>query len=280
MSRADDIRHPGPRGAVRQHVVPGVARRITLRLPAGRILMDAVAEAMDRLGCHSAMLVLDGLVLGPHNYVMPLAGSPDGKRVAWYSETHTGTAAILEHAVASVGRRKGEWFLHCHAVWDSADGQRAGHLLPGEVTIGADSDVTCFAFEGGQFDVVDDAETGFSIFRALPLGSPPGAPNAAIATLAPFEDLVGTMPGLAARAIGRLDAQFYGLGSLIGADFEDGAPSMESRFSEVLTLPGARTDRIPVHCVDPAGGMFRGTLLPGAAPTLITFELMVVSPDL
>ena len=282
MSRASRITHPGPRGAVRQHVVPGHVRRVALPLAKGRILMEAVAEAMDGLGCDSAMLVLDGLVLGPYRYVMPRFGSPDGVRVAWYSDTHEGEGAVLEHAVASVGRKEGAWLLHCHAVWD--DNTRSGHLLPDQVTIGADCMVTAFAFTGGLFDVTADEETAFSFFRARPGGTAAGPVNALIATLAPFEDLVTVMPDLAAPLggpmggpLGGSEAPLYGLGSIIGADFTAG-PSMESLASEVLTLPGATAGRIPLHCVDPDGGMFRGDLVPGGGPVLITFELMLTAP--
>ncbi|RAH99290.1 DUF296 domain-containing protein [Acuticoccus sediminis] len=277
MSRAERITHPGPRNAIRQHVVPGIARRVPVRLAAGRILMDAVADAMEEIGCDSAILVLDGLALGPYRFVMPRFGSPDGIRVAWYSDTHEGVSAVLEHGVASVGRKDGAWFLHCHAVWDVDSEPKSGHLLPDQVTIGADSTVTAFAFWGGVFDVTADEETHFSFFRARPTSPPAGAPNAAIATLAPFEDLVTVMPGLAAP-YGGTSAPLYGLGSVIGADFAEG-PSMESLASEVLTLPGATAGRIPLHCVDPDGGMFRGDLLKGAGPVLITFELMLTSPE-
>ncbi len=277
MNRAERITHPGTPGPIRQHVVPGLVRRVPVRLAAGRILMDAVAEAMDAIGCDSAMLLLDGLPLGPYNYVMPRFGSPDGIRVAWYSDTHSGTATTLDHAVASVGRREGAWFLHCHAVWDAdTAAPKSGHLLPDQVTIGEDATVTALAFTGGVFEFTPDEETRFSFFRARPTTPPQDIPNAAIATLAPFEDLRTVMPDLASP-YGADDAQLFGLGSIIGADFAEG-PSMESLASEVLTLPGASPRRIPLHCVDPDGGMFRGDLLPGAGPVLITFELMLVAP--
>ncbi|UOM35406.1 hypothetical protein [Acuticoccus sp. I52.16.1] len=275
--RAARITHPGPRAAVRRHVVPGIARRETVRLAAGRVLMDAVADEMDRLGCDSAVLLLDGLRLGPYDYVMPRFGSPDGIRVAWYSDTHSGNATTLAHAVASVGRRDGAWFLHCHALWDvDTPAPKSGHLLPDQVTIGRDCDVTALAFTGGVFDFTPDDETRFSFFRAKPTTPPAGTPNAMIATLAPFEDLVTVMPELAAPYGGDA-ARLYGLGSVIGADFSEG-PSMESLASEVLTLPDASPRNVTLHCVDPDGNLFRGALLLGAGPVLITFELMLVAP--
>jgi len=34
-----------------------------------------------------------------------------------------------------------------------------------------------------------------------------------------------------------------------------------------------------MHCIDPAGGLFRGEVRPGTAPVLITFEMILTAPD-
>lgn len=279
MSRNHLIRHPGPPAAERRRIVPGHARRVELVLPEGAVLMAAVAEAIEGLGCDSAVLVLDGLEIGPYDYVMPVTGSPDGRRAAWYSATHSGDRATLEHATATVGRRDGAWWLHCHAVWDSETGrQKAGHLLPDQITIARTARVTGFAFRGGRFEVTPCEETLFPLFRPVPTDAPEAAVNAAILTLGPFEDLAAAT----ARAAGDLglgaSARLYGIGSLIGADFAD-APAMESPVSEVVLLPGAAPGRLPAHCVDPEGRMFRGEILPGHAPVCITFEALIVAAD-
>jgi len=282
MSRAQMIRHPGPRSATRRFVVPGHARRVAIPLPRGAVLAAAVAAAMDALGCDTAVLVLDGLAVGPYHYVMPATESPDGKRAAWYSRTYSGDSAILEHATTTVGRRDGEWFVHCHAVWDRETGRtKSGHLLPDSVTVAEDATITGFVFDGGLFEFADDAETGFAVFRPRPmsLAGPAGHPvNAAIVSLAPFED-VGEAVSQISGELGLEDAQLFGLGSLIGADFESG-PSMESPISEVFLLPGARPGHLPMHCVDPDGAVFRGVVRPGTAPVLVTFEMILVAADL
>ncbi|MBP7002639.1 DUF296 domain-containing protein [Amaricoccus sp.] len=270
------IRHPGPPAAERRRVVPGRARRAEVALPAGAVLMDAVAAAMDALGCDTAMLLLDGLQIGPYAYVMPRYGSPDGVRAAWYSETRTGARATLEHATATVGRRDGSWWLHCHAVWDAdTPDPKSGHLLPDQVTIAADATVTAVAFDGGRFEVTPCDETLFPLFRPLPTQAPDGPANAAIVTFGPHEDAVAATRAVAA-GLGFAAPALYGIGSLIGADFAD-APSMEAPASEILLLPDATPERLRVHCVDPEGAMFRGTLLPGRAPVCVTFEMMIVA---
>jgi hypothetical protein len=275
-SRTHLIRHPGPRRPVRQNVIPGFARKIEIVLPAGSILMDAVAQHMNELGCDSAMLMLDGLQMGPHNFVKPTMNSPDGRKVAWYSETYSGASATIEHAMASVGRRDGKWWLHCHAAWDSeTTEQKSGHLLPDQITVEKESTVICFAFNGGLFDVTHDDETQFDIFRAKPAKTESRPTNAAIVTLAPFEDLGTAMPQIC-KELAFEGAQVLGLGSLIGADFKSG-PSMEAAASEVLLLPGATPDRLPIHAIGADGNIYRGEVLPGHVPVCITFELMLVN---
>lgn len=269
------INHPGPRLANRRHVVPVHVKRRHVTLPGGTTLMQAVSQAMDESGFDSAMIVLDGLRIGPYNYVMPAVKSPDGRRAAWYSETHSGDIARLEAAVATVGRRDGAWFLHCHAVWDSeTDTQKAGHLLPDQVIIAEDAEIVCLGCIGGRFDVTLDPETEFPLFRPFAEGRPAEKINGAIICLSPFED-VGETAVDTAEALALDDARLFGIGSLIGADFEDATP-MESSISEVLLLPGARPDYLPTHCVDPDAAMFRGTLRPGQTRVCVTFEMMVV----
>ncbi|WP_265516557.1 hypothetical protein [Nitratireductor luteus] len=244
-------------------------------LPQGTVLMEAVAAAMDDLGCDSAVLRLDGLEMGPHNYVMP-AASPDEDHAAWYSAVHSGKAARLENATAIVGRREGRWFLHCHALW-AADTPKAGHLLPDQVIIAAPAHVTGLAFDGGFYDVTPDAETNFSFFRPRATETP-ARRNAAIVTLAPHEDLHTAIAELRA-GLGLSAPAVMGIGSLIGARFTD-APSMPSPISEVLLLNGAGFDAdgqptLPALCVDPEGNLFEGNIALGGAPVCVTFELIL-----
>lgn len=277
-ARQAQIRHPGPPAAERRRVVPGRVRAVEVALPAGAVLMEAVAAAMDAIGCESAMLLLDGLVIGPYAYVMPAKDSPDGKRAAWYSRTHSGDRAVLERATATVGRRDGAWWLHCHALWDAdTAAPRAGHLLPDQVTIAADCVATAMAFDGGRFEVTPCDETLFSLFRPVATTAPAGAANAAIVTFGPHEDAVEATRAVAA-GLGFAASQLYGVGSLIGADFADEV-SMEAPASEILLLPGAEPERMRTLCVDPAGRIFRGTLLPGRAPVCVTFEMMIVADE-
>ena len=279
MSRSHMIKHPGPPTTPRRHVVSGNAVSFEFVLAKGMTFMTAVAAAMDKAGCDSAVIRLDGLKIGPYDYVMP-DRSPDDAHAAWYSQTHSGKTATLTQGTAIVGRRDEAWFLHCHAIWeDPENGRCVGHLLPDQVMIAASYEGTGYAFHGGCFDVTLDAETNFSFFRPRKLREPDRV-NAAIVSLAPHEDLATSVTEL----IEELDLRepaLLGIGSLIGADFVD-TPSMESPISEVLLLneargKGAADPYLPMFCVDPDGNFFSGDIVPGGAPVCVTFELLLVS---
>ncbi|SHM47685.1 hypothetical protein [Roseibium suaedae] len=279
MSRSHLIQHPGPKTSPRRHVVRGLSAPLAFELPEGMTLMAAVAAAMDKAGCDTAVIRLDGLKIGPYNYVMP-DKSPDDEHVAWYSQTHSGEEAVLQQATAIVGRRSGDWFLHCHAYWeDKKTGRHAGHLLPDQVTVAANFKGSGHGFVGGCFDVTADAETNFSFFRPKPLVAAPRV-NAAIVCLAPHEDLVTSVAELCAE-LGFSNPEVLGIGSLIGADFRD-APSMASPISEVLLLKGAKgggsgqEPLLPMFCVDPDGNFFEGDLIRGGAPVCVTFEMILI----
>lgn len=268
------IRHPGPPVPDRITSARGHARRRSVTLPAGATLMGAVADAMGAAGCDSGVMVLDGLRLGAHAYVMP-GPSPDADHAAWYSATHRGEGARLDHATATVGRRNGAWWLHCHAVWHGPHGAVCGHLLPDDVQVAEDATVTLHAFDGGGFEVRRDRETNFDIFHTT---GGRAAGNALITRIAPHEDAHAALVTLA-REAGFARAEVLGIGSLIGARFESG-PSMVSPISEILITPGATWAggalHLPVHCVDPAGGQFAGVLVPGGGPVCVTFEAMII----
>ncbi len=274
MSR-DVIRHPGPAAADPCLVAMGQGRVVRATLTGGQSLMAAVSDLMDRTGCDSGVIVVDGLTMGPYDYVMP-GPSDDGIHAAWYSATHHGDNAQVRQGSAIVGRRDGAWWLHCHAIWEDAGAVKCGHLLPDDVTLPADCAVVLYAFDGGRFEVSMNAETLFPIFHATG-GEASG--NAMIVKVNPHHDIHATLSD-AIRQAGFDRARVVGIGSLIGAQFESGPP-MLAPISEVLLLSGAVWQngalRLPMYCVDPDDGQFSGDILPGGAPVLITFEALVIA---
>ena len=273
MNSRSLIRHPGPETSPRILQARGEGETLQVTLKKGRILMEAVAEAMTAADCESGVMIFDGLQMGPFDYVMP-GPSNDGIHAAWYSARKSGNHATILHGSAIVGRRRDDWWLHCHAVWQEGSSRACGHLLPDDVVLAADAPVTLIAFRGGAFDVALHAETQFEIFH--PTGGQTTG-NALIAKVHPHEDIHSAIRRLITNA-GFAQAEVYGVGSLIGAAFTEGRP-MRSPISEVLILPGAVWNgalRLPMYCVDPAGDQFSGDLVAGHAPVCVTFEVMIL----
>jgi predicted DNA-binding protein with PD1-like motif len=270
----DRIRHPGPPSPVRIDAHPAIVRRTTLHLSAGSELLDALGAALDAEGCDGAAVVLSGLKLARFDYVGP-DRSRDGKHAAWYSQTHSDADTGLAVATATLGRKDGAWFFHCHALWGiGRDAPMAGHLLPGAVMLAEDADVDAWLLTGARMEVSPDPETNFAFFQPRTVGA--GGP-ARLVRIAAHEDLTEAIEQVCADA-GIADATLIGLGSFIGAGFEDAAP-MHSPISEVVLLGGSCVTggraRIEALCVDPEGGIFRGRLRPGFAPICVTFELLI-----
>lgn len=274
MNSRDVIQHPGAENAMRMVSAMGQVVRHTVHLRAGQILLSAISKLMDDVNCDSGLIVLDGVEIGPFDYVMP-SYSDDNQHAAWYSETHSCLAARLNNASASIGRRDSSWWMHCHAIWGAGNDVGMGHLLPDKATVAVDATVTLYAFNGGRFDVALDAETAFPIFHVSGDGRSHG--NAFVAKINPHMDLFSAIQKLIGKA-GFARARIFGLGSLIGAEFEDGR-AMNCPISEVLLAPGACWDGslvLPMHCVDTEKEIFYGNILKGYGPVLVTFELMVV----
>lgn len=273
----DWVIHKGPEQSPRYTLAPCHARRMTLRLAAGMTLLEAVARGVEAEGADGACAILDGVPLSVMNYVMP-DGPIDDDHAAWYSETHHGTDIRLDRATASVGRRDGEWFLHTHAMW-AAGAPAMGHLLNDQCTVAEDCEIEAWLLFGAWLAVSRDPETRFPLFRPE-TGTPQGPVQAALLTVRPHEDLRTTLETACAQ-MGFANAVIHGIGSLIGAGFND-APPMAAPLSEVLLLEGCRIREgrctgLPLACVDPAGGIFQGDLSTGKGPVCVTFEMLVVS---
>ncbi|MCA2011941.1 hypothetical protein LCM17_10630 [Cereibacter sphaeroides] len=274
----DWVQHPGPEQQPRHTALPCRAETVTLELPAGAVLLEAVAEAVAASGADGACVVLDGVQLAQAHWVMP-DGPADDQHAAWYSETYSGRDITLDRATASVGQRDGAWFLHCHALWRQEGGLRMGHLLNDACTLGAPARIEAHLIFGARLDVTPDPETRFPLFAPMARGEAAGA-NAALITIRPHEDLHAALAE-ACREAGLERAALHGIGSLIGAGFRAG-PAMSASLSEVLLLPGCRFEggqctALPLAAIDPFGGIHQGDLLPGEGPVCVTFEVLAVA---
>lgn len=275
----DWLRHPGPVRERRFDALGCRARRAVLHLREGDILLDGIAREMDRLGAEGGLAFLDGLAAADLAFVMP-DGPNDDVHAAWYSDTRRHRDVWLEVATASIGRKDGDRFVHCHARWQGEDGRPAlGHLLCDQVRIGADADLPVLLIEGVRLEVEADDETGFPLFRPRATRDA-GSHDAVVLTIQPHTDIRRTIEAAAAQFELR-DGSIHGIGSLIGAQFLDGPP-MRAPVSEVVVLPGARLEngtctRLPVACVDHEGTIHQGDLAPGFGPVCVTCELLIAA---
>lgn len=275
-----EINHPGPRSGDRRPFASCSATPVTLDLDARQPVLERLGTWAEKAGFSSAVLDLAGLSLAPFDYVMP-DRAVDDRHVAWYSDTKSSGGAVLEEAVAILGRRDGTWFAHIHACWREQGVLRLGHILPDSLVTAEPSTVSGFGLKKARFEARDDPETEFKLFRVeeAPAHGAPSADNALIATLAPFEDLHSSLADLA-RTLRATTFSVHGLGSLAGAEFLDGEP-MTGLISEILIRPGSgklpnAELRVDVRCVDLHGALFQGEIRPGKAPTLVTCEVLVL----
>ncbi|WP_295045299.1 DUF296 domain-containing protein [uncultured Paracoccus sp.] len=260
--------HPGPRAADRAVAVRADLRPLSGALRAGQTVMDAVGDLVAAAGCTGGAVWLDGATCDPLRFVLP-APSTDGIHAAWYSDVHAPQGPVtITRATATVGRKDGAAFLHCHGTW----GSTMGHLLPFDSVLAADAPVRGIGAPDAWFEALPDAETAFTLFT--PQGSGSGA--GLLARILPGEDVITAIETLAARH-GIADARLHGVGSIDHIRFADGR-RMDCHATE-LRLDGAMLAQgrahVPIEVVDIAGTIMRGTLERGANPVGVTLELII-----
>jgi predicted DNA-binding protein with PD1-like motif len=276
------IVHPGKPAQERIQGAPASVHRLSLRLAKGLCVNEAVTRALAQAGFESGYVDLAGVSLEPLRYVLP-APSPDSAHAAWYSETYAPPGrAMIKQAGATAGLRDGAPFIHCHGIWQAADGQTyMGHLLPHESFIAEDAEVAAWGVSGARFEVREDTETNFRLFALATQATPsrPGGARGLLCIARPNED-VRLAVAETCNQYGISNAHVRGIGSLVGADF-DGGMQVASYATEVLITAGTLQDsergqhcRLEIALVDMEGRISRG-LLAGHNPVCVTFELLI-----
>lgn len=278
------IEHPGPIAAQRRRTVDCDIRHAEIKLPAGMTLLAAFTSVLEANRAQGAVARLRGGTFEPFAYCMPaLSSTPE--HAVYFSERYELPGSVrLESGCVTIGRRNSEPWLHCHGIWHDANGRRlSGHVLPDDAVISEPIDASIWFLDGASFDVVPSPETGFSLFE--PVAVSPYAPkqNGPFAmSIRPNEDFCTALEA-ECRARGIAQARVHGgVGSLIGATFDDGrevhpiATEVFIRDGLISTAEeGGLAARIDVSLVDYLGGLSEGRLQRGANPVLVTFELMV-----
>lgn len=281
------IKHPGPVAPTRVQCAAAVLRAVDVELPRGVTLLQGLADAVRSHGASSAVFSFRAGTLAPMVFVMPaLSDSP--RHVAYFSERFQATgAARLEAGCITYGLRDGEPSLHCHATWTEADGRRrSGHLLAAESQVEVPVQLEAWMLYGAGFKVAPDAETNFSLLQVSADAAQFGRTNALVVKVGPNEDLCLTLEALCAERNIRYARIRGGVGSLIGAVFDDGR-TVKAFVTEVFirrgtVVPGA--DGTPCADLDIGlvahnGEIAEGRLKRGENPVLITFELVIEAQE-
>lgn len=280
---ARSIVHPGPETPERFRVVDCHAYPVTLRVRPDICVNEAIADAFAEQGFEGGYVRLKNVAMKRLNYVMP-AAAPDDAHAAWYSETLSMPDSTIIDAGLHMGKRDGTPFLHCHGSWkNGGGGPFMGHLLPFESCFAAETLLEALALDGAILDVQKDAETNFFLFTPVvkPRSRKDAGLRALLCTVRPNTDICTALETVASQFdLG--EAEINGIGSLIGADYEDGT-SLTAYASEIfirdgqieLSGMGDKQAMLDIAMVDLTGHISGGRLVRGKNPVCVTFELLL-----
>lgn len=265
--------HPGPPAPDRRQAVPATLRPLAGRLDAGQTVMAEVARLFADNGCRGGVVWLEGVTCAPMRFVLP-AHATDAEHAAFYSATHAPDGPVrIGASTASVGRRDGAPFLHCHGQWTGASGTAMGHLLPFDSIVAETVEVRGIGSPDAWFEATPDPETNFTLFAAAGEGR---GRDGLLVRLRPDEDLCAALAALcAAHGIAR--ARVHGLGSICEPRFADGrhVPCIATEVRIDAGEVAGGEVRIDASLVDVDGGIHAGRLAPGLNPVGVTFELLL-----
>jgi predicted DNA-binding protein with PD1-like motif len=280
------LRHPGPVDPNRIDSFEGRLRSLNFTLATGVSLLDAVAAPLEAAGLKGAGVTFKNVRFKPFRYVLP-AHSPDAEHVAYYSATHA-PAEEIEVICANLtyGRKDGAAFLHCHAMWLDRTGRMCGgHVLPFEAFVSAPGAGVAFGTDQVSMVSKFDPETNFTLFGPVaPTDAPAmkAEPGCVLARLKPNVDLIEGIEDVCRRhgiASARVRS---GVGSIVGAEFDDGRIIHEHP-TEILVFAGQVTPDhngqpradLSIAVIDMKGSIHDGKPARGRNPVLICFELVL-----
>ncbi|MDR6869620.1 putative DNA-binding protein with PD1-like motif [Bosea sp. BE125] len=278
------IEQPGPAAPERVEWAESHGLRFEMTLQPGLTLLEAVRRSFAAAGFTSGVARIDGAALSSFSYVMP-ALSQTPEHAAFYSEIFRPPGiARIETGALTFGLRDGAPFFHCHALWQEGDGKRSGgHILPDETLVAEAITLPAVGIDGAGFAAYVDAETNFKLFgpATVPLLGATREGRFFALRVRPNIDLAGALEQFCAEHGVKRATIHGGVGSTIGARFEDGR-AVENFATEIAIKSGRvwsegqrMTSEIDVALVDYTGAMAQGRLTRGDNPVLMTFELVL-----
>jgi predicted DNA-binding protein with PD1-like motif len=287
ISRGETLRHPGPVAQERVVCVPTRLTAYDIELPAGTPLLQALADLLATTGCASATGQLVGGEMAEFNYYIPALG-PQGGPVATFSAPRVGASpGQMVRGGITIGHRDGAVFCHSHSLFVDADGvERAGHLIPDQVVLGAGVHAQVWGSTDVALESVPDPETMMTLFSPRRVAHPGrGDVAAVVCRVRPNVDLVGVVEALADHQGWDTAAVRGQVGSLVGGRLEqpDGSvtaaagPATEVMFLDgvVRRVDGRMTADLSAHLVDRHARVHRGRVLPGQNAVALTYELVL-----
>lgn len=278
------VQQPGPVEPERHVVAQTNAIEVTIELKAGQTILSGLATEIERLGANSAYLLLQDATVQQLEFVMP-APSPDVEHTAWWSETHclAEKGRIVEAGMVFGWRDNGP-FIHCHGSWTYETGDLfAGHMLPDRCVLKDTATFSGWVFTNARFEGGFDPETNFTLFLPNATNKPIDA-NAALIRLRPNVE-IGQELAKICEKLGWENVKIQGIGSLIGASFDDGE-ILESYATEFLVRQGSirledsqHFSDIDVLIVGIGGEIMQGSLLRDENAVLMTCELVLLRAD-
>jgi len=186
----------------------------------------------------------------------------------------------LRGAGLFTGPRDGAPFLHCHGEWDVAEGPRAGHVLPHETRLAAETRFAGWRIDGAQMQAAPDAETNFTLYLPRSTKAAGGGQGlrAVLVRVAPNEE-IGPALAQVCAAHGITRARVEGIGSLNGARMADGR-AVPPGPTEFLVRDGHAAPtgaRLDIVLVDRAGAVTTGVLAPLGNPVFVTCEMLLIA---
>ncbi|MBC8259292.1 MAG: hypothetical protein H8E38_09770 [SAR324 cluster bacterium] len=277
------IQQPGPATTTYTAVATDFVE-LDFELEAGAALDFALTKSITKLGLTGAFCKISKAETTKLEYLIP-ALSPDVDHAAWYSEPCIlEMPGLITDASIICGSHNQNPFYHCHGLFsDSLQSEATksvGHLIPEKCLLSQPTHVTGVGFKNANFNRVYDPETQFNLFVPEELSPSTNNHQGLLLRIAPNIEI--TLPLIiCCENLGWEKASVFGLGSLIGAHFED-ERIMESFATEfyinkgLVDLSAKRpTCNLDVTIVGLDGKFMNGQLAENANPVLVTAEIIL-----